>query len=71
MIPDYQCNAVYFSEWLKNDYPDIYHGLARILNRHNVAMTSFQTQRMSGAGTICRYSLIKIDTYAMNTSQIT
>lgn len=37
MIPDYQCNAVYFSEWLKNDYPDIYHGLARILNRHNVA----------------------------------
>lgn len=37
MIPDYGCNAVYFSEWLKKDYSDIYKGLARILNKHNVA----------------------------------
>lgn len=37
MIPDYKCNAVYFSEWLKIDYPDIYKGLAKILNRYNVA----------------------------------
>lgn len=37
MIPDYECNAVYFSEWLKKDYPDIFKGLARILNKHNVA----------------------------------
>lgn len=36
MIPDYGCNAVYFSEWLKKDYSDIYKGLARILNKHNV-----------------------------------
>ena len=37
MIPDYGCNAVYFSEWLKKDYSDIYKGLVRILNKHNVA----------------------------------
>lgn len=37
MIPDYGCNAVYFSEWLKKDYPDIFKGLVRILNKHNVA----------------------------------
>jgi len=37
MIPDYGCNAVYFSEWLKKDYPDIFKGLAVILNRHDVA----------------------------------
>lgn len=37
MIPDYQCNVVYFSEWLKKDYSDIYKGLAVILNRHDVA----------------------------------
>lgn len=37
MIPDYGCNTVYFSEWLKKDYSDIYKGLARILNKHNVA----------------------------------
>ena len=37
MIPDYGCNAVYFSEWLKKDYSDIYKGLARILNKHHVA----------------------------------
>ena len=37
MIPDYQCNVVYFSEWLKKDYPDIFKGLVRILNKHNVA----------------------------------
>ena len=37
MIPDYQCNTVYFSEWLKKDYFDIYKGLSRILNKHNVA----------------------------------
>ena len=37
MIPDYGCNAVYFSEWLKKDYSDIYKGLARILNKYNVA----------------------------------
>ena len=37
MIPDYKCNAVYFSEWLKSDYLDIYKGLAKILNRYNVA----------------------------------
>ncbi len=37
MIPDYGCNAVFFSEWLKKDYSDIYKGLARILNKHNVA----------------------------------
>ena len=37
MIPDYGCNAVYFSEWLKKDYPDIFIGLARILNKHNIA----------------------------------
>lgn len=37
MIPDYGCNAVYFSEWLKKDYSDIYKGLSRILNKHNVA----------------------------------
>lgn len=37
MIPDYQCNAVYFSEWLKKDYPDIFKGLAVMLNRHDVA----------------------------------
>ena len=35
MIPDYGCNAVYFSEWLKKDYSDIYKGLVRILNKHN------------------------------------
>ena len=29
-------NAVYFSEWLKKDYSDIYKGLVRILNKHNV-----------------------------------
>lgn len=33
----YGCNAVYFSEWLKKDYSDIYKGLVRILNKHNVA----------------------------------
>ena len=37
MIPDYGCNAIYFSEWLKKDYSDIYKGLVRILNKHNVA----------------------------------
>lgn len=37
MIPDYGCNAVYFSKWLKKDYPDIFKGLVRILNKHNVA----------------------------------
>lgn len=37
MIPDYKCNAVYFSEWLKKDYPDIFIGVARILNKHNIA----------------------------------
>lgn len=37
MIPDYGCNAVYFSEWLKKDYSDIYKGLVKILNKHNVA----------------------------------
>ena len=37
MISDYGCNAVYFSEWLKKDYSDIYKGLVRILNKHNVA----------------------------------
>ena len=37
MIPDYGCNAVYFSEWLKKDYPDIFKGLVRILNKHDVA----------------------------------
>lgn len=37
MISDYGCNAVYFSEWLKKDYSDIYKGLAGILNKHNVA----------------------------------
>lgn len=37
MIPDYGCNAVYFSEWLKKGYSDIYKGLVRILNKHNVA----------------------------------
>lgn len=37
MIPDYKCNAVYFSEWLKSDYPEIYKGLTEILNRHNIA----------------------------------
>lgn len=36
MIPDYECNVVYFSSWLKNDYPDIYNGLVKILNKHNV-----------------------------------
>ena len=37
MIPDYECNAVYFSSWLKSDYPDIYNGLVRLLDRHHVA----------------------------------
>lgn len=37
MVPDYKCNAVYFSSWLKSDYPKIYQELAKILNRHNVA----------------------------------
>lgn len=36
MIPDYKCNAVFFSEWLKNDYAGIYRGLEDILHRHNV-----------------------------------
>lgn len=37
MIPDYGCNAVYFSEWLKKDYSDIYKGVVGKLNKHNVA----------------------------------
>lgn len=37
MIPDYKCNAVYFSSWLKIDYPDIYNGLTKILNSHDIA----------------------------------
>lgn len=37
MIPDYKCNAVYFSEWLKSDYPEIYKGLTEIFNRYNIA----------------------------------
>lgn len=36
MVPDYECNVVYFSSWLKNDYPNIYNGLVKILNKHNV-----------------------------------
>lgn len=36
MIPDYKCNAVYFSEWLKKDYANIYKELTRILNKHNI-----------------------------------
>ncbi len=27
----------HFSEWLKKDYPDIFIGVARILNKHNIA----------------------------------
>ncbi|WP_195203920.1 agmatine deiminase family protein [Phocaeicola plebeius] len=45
MIPDYGCNAVYFSEWLKKDYSDIYKGLARILNKHNVAYDIIPTTK--------------------------
>lgn len=37
MVPDNKCNTVYFSSWLKSDYPKIYQELAKILNRHNVA----------------------------------
>lgn len=37
MITDYQCNEVYFSSWLKSDYSNIYDGLEKILNKHNIA----------------------------------
>lgn len=37
MVPDNKCNTVYFSSWLKSDYPKIYQELAKILNKHNVA----------------------------------
>lgn len=36
MITDYQCNEVYFSSWLKSDYSNIYNGLEKILNKHNI-----------------------------------
>ena len=66
MIPDYKCNAVYFSEWLKKDYPDIFIGVARILNKHNIAYDVIL--KIYGAETICHCSLIKRDICAMNTS---
>ena len=36
MIPDYNCNCVYFSAWLKTDYPEIYSGLVDILKSHDI-----------------------------------
>lgn len=36
MIPDYECDAVYFSEWLERDYPEIYRDVAGILDRHRI-----------------------------------
>lgn len=36
-ITDSICNSVYFSEWLKSDYPEIYKGLSDILKRNDIA----------------------------------
>ena len=36
MITDSNCNCVYFSAWLKTDYPEIYSGLVDILKSHDI-----------------------------------